>query len=62
MLNFWPEKDEGVEKWLEGEGFMAATEALSTEGDYPRIMYIVHIGVPYGMIDFAQEARRGGRA
>ena len=41
---------------------MAATGALGTGGDYPRIVYIVHIGVPYGMIDFAQETGRGGRA
>ncbi|PVH70961.1 hypothetical protein DL98DRAFT_597368 [Cadophora sp. DSE1049] len=30
--------------------------------DYPGIVYGVHIGVPYGMIDFAQETGRGGRA
>jgi superfamily II DNA helicase RecQ len=56
------EKDAAVEKWLQDAGFMAATGALGTGGDYPRIVYIVHIGVPYGMIDFAQETGRGGRA
>jgi len=56
------EKDAAVEKWLQEEGFMAATGALGTGGDYPGIVYIVHIGVPYGMIDFAQETGRGGRA
>ncbi|KAH7383390.1 P-loop containing nucleoside triphosphate hydrolase protein, partial [Cadophora sp. MPI-SDFR-AT-0126] len=56
------EKDAAVEKWLKEAGFMAATGALGTGGDYPGIVYIVHIGVPYGMIDFAQEIGRGGRA
>jgi superfamily II DNA helicase RecQ len=56
------EKDAAVEKWLQQEGFIAATGALGTGGDYPGIVYVVHIGVPYGMIDFAQETGRGGRA
>jgi len=56
------EKDAAVEQWLQAEGFIAATGALGTGGDYPGIVYIVHIGVPYGMIDFAQETGRGGRA
>ncbi|KAH7327553.1 P-loop containing nucleoside triphosphate hydrolase protein [Rhexocercosporidium sp. MPI-PUGE-AT-0058] len=56
------EKDAAVEKWLKEAGFMAASGALGTGGDYPGIIYIVHIGVPYGMIDFAQETGRGGRA
>jgi superfamily II DNA helicase RecQ len=56
------EKDAAVEKWLQKEGFIAATGALGTGGDYPGIVYVVHIGVPYGMIDFAQETGRGGRA
>ena len=56
------EKDAAVEKWLQGEGFIAATGALGSGGDYPGIVYIVHIRVPYGMIDFAQETGRGGRA
>lgn len=56
------EKNAAVEKWLREEGFIAATGALGTGGDYPGIVYVVHIGVPYGMIDFAQETGRGGRA
>ncbi|KFX86057.1 hypothetical protein O988_09786, partial [Pseudogymnoascus sp. VKM F-3808] len=56
------EKDAAVEEWLKGEGFIAATGALGTGGDYPGIVYVVHIGVPYGLIDFAQETGRGGRA
>jgi superfamily II DNA helicase RecQ len=56
------EKDAAVEKWLADEGFIAATGALGTGGDYAGIVYIVHLGLPYGMIDFAQETGRGGRA
>lgn len=42
--------------------FIAAASSLGTGGDYPGVIYIVHIGLPYGMIDFAQETGRGGRA
>ena len=54
------EKGAAVEKWLQDAGFVAATGALGTGRDYPGIVYIVRIGVPYGMIDFAQETGRGG--
>jgi superfamily II DNA helicase RecQ len=56
------DKDKAIDVWLKNEGFLAATGAVGTGGDYPGIVYIVHIGVPYGMIDFAQETGRGGRA
>ena len=56
------EKDTAVKRWLAEEGFIAATGALGTGGDYAGIVYAVHIGVPYGMIDFVQETGRGGRA
>lgn len=44
------------------DGGFAAASALGTGGDYPGVIYIVHISLPYRMIDFAQETRRGGRA
>ena len=47
--------------WMENGGFCAATGALGTGLDFPGIVYVVHIGIPYGMIDFAQETGRGGR-
>ncbi|KFZ20111.1 hypothetical protein V501_00292 [Pseudogymnoascus sp. VKM F-4519 (FW-2642)] len=56
------EKDAAVEEWLKGEGFIAATGALGMGGDYLGIVYVMHIRVPYGLIDFAQETRRGGWA
>ena len=49
------EKDTIIEKWLEDTGFIAATRALGTGGDYPGIMYIVYLGLPYSMINFTQE-------
>jgi superfamily II DNA or RNA helicase len=55
-------KEETIASWMENGGFCAATGALGTGVDFPGIVYIVHIGVPYGMIDFAQESGRGGRS
>ena len=52
---------EEIMVWMENGGFYAATGALGTRMDFPGIVYIVHIGIPYGMIDFAQETGRGGR-
>ena len=54
-------KDEVTEEWLKKGGFLTATGALGTGVDFPGVVYIVHIGVPYGLIDFAQESGRGGR-
>jgi superfamily II DNA or RNA helicase len=54
-------KEETIVLWMENGGFCAATGALGTGVDFPGIVYIVHIGIPYGMIDFAQETGRGGR-
>jgi superfamily II DNA helicase RecQ len=38
-----------------------ATSALGTGIDYPDIVYVLHVGVLYGIIDFAQESGRAGR-
>ncbi|OBT40733.1 hypothetical protein VE00_09777 [Pseudogymnoascus sp. WSF 3629] len=54
-------KDEALETWLEKGGFITATGALGTGVDFPGIVYIVHVGVPYGLVDFAQESGRGAR-
>ena len=54
-------KDEVTEKWLKKGGFLTATGALGTGVDFPGVVYIVHVGIPYGLIDFAQESGRGGR-
>lgn len=50
-----------VDRWVSDGGFIVATSALGTGVDYPGIVYVLHVGVPYGMIDFAQESGRAGR-
>ena len=54
-------KDKVVDAWLKNGGFLTATRALGTGVDFPGVIYIVHVGVLYGLIDFAQESGRGGR-
>ena len=39
-----------------------ATGALGTGIDIPGIIYIIHLGRPYGLTSFMQQAGRGGRA
>lgn len=43
-------------------GFMVATSALGTGVDFPRIVFVLHVGMPWSMIDYAQESGRGSRA
>ncbi len=38
-----------------------ATSALGTGVDFPDVVFVLHIDLPYGMIDFAQESGRAGR-
>lgn len=39
-----------------------ATSALGTGVDFPGIVFVLHVGMPWGMIDYAQASGRGGRA
>jgi superfamily II DNA helicase RecQ len=55
------EKTAQLEQWLDAGGFIVTTSALGTGVDYPGIVMVIHVGVPYGMIDFAQESGRAGR-
>lgn len=55
------ENEESISRWLEEGGFMVATSALGTGVDFPGIVFILHAGMPYGMIDYAQESGRAGR-
>jgi superfamily II DNA helicase RecQ len=41
---------------------IVATSALGTGVDFPGIVFTLHVDIPYGMIDFAQESGRAGRA
>jgi superfamily II DNA helicase RecQ len=54
-------KDEVIKEWLKKGGFLTATGALGTGVDFPGVVYIMHVGILYRLIDFAQESGRGGR-
>jgi superfamily II DNA helicase RecQ len=56
------DNEERLQTWLEQGGLIAATSALGTGVDFPGIVFVMHIDLPYGMIDYAQESGRAGRA
>jgi len=56
------DKAERLQAWVEKGGFIVATSALGTGVDHAGIVFVLHVGMPYGMIDFAQESGRAGRA
>jgi len=56
------DRAERLEEWLTEGGLIVATSALGTGVDFPGITFILHVGMPWSMIDFAQESGRGGRA
>ncbi|KAF2179188.1 P-loop containing nucleoside triphosphate hydrolase protein [Zopfia rhizophila CBS 207.26] len=56
------DRAERLEEWVEEGGFIVATSALGTGVDFPAIVFILHVGMPWSMIDYAQESGRGGRA
>jgi len=49
-----------LEEW--NEGIMFATTALGAGVDVMGIEDVVHINVPYGLLEYAQESGRGGRS
>lgn len=55
------DREERLKRWLERGGFIVATSALGTGVDFPGIVFVLHVGLPYGMIDYAQETGRAGR-
>ncbi|KAF1955661.1 hypothetical protein CC80DRAFT_88365 [Byssothecium circinans] len=55
-----PDRAERLEQWLKDGGLMVATSALGTGVDFPGVVYILHVGMPWSMIDYAQESGRGG--
>jgi superfamily II DNA or RNA helicase len=55
------DNEEKLAAWLETGGLIVATSALGTGVDFPGIVFILHMDLPYGMIDFAQESGRAGR-
>ena len=50
-----------LQEWVEKGGMMVATSALGTGVDFEGIVYILHVGTPWSMSDFAQASGRGGR-
>lgn len=48
-----------MEEWTSGA--LVATGALGAGVDVEGIKHVVHIGMPYGLINFDQESGRGGR-
>ena len=56
------DRAERLRQWLMDVGLIVATSALGTGVDFPGIVYIVHVGMPWSIIDYAQESGRGGRA
>jgi superfamily II DNA helicase RecQ len=56
------DNEERLQSWLEKGGMIVATSALGTGVDFPGIVFILHVDLPYSMIDFAQESGRAGRA
>ena len=56
------DNEERLAAWLEYGGLIVATSALGTGVDFPGVVFTLHVDVPYGMIDFAQESGRAGRA
>jgi superfamily II DNA helicase RecQ len=55
------QRSQALKSWLKSGGLITATSSLGTGVDYPQIVRVLHVGVPYGMIDFAQESGRAGR-
>jgi hypothetical protein len=56
-----PNNPEALKKWLAEGGIIVASTALGTGVSYPGVMLVVHVGLPYGLIDFSQESGRAGR-
>lgn len=56
-----PSRAEQLDRWLETGGLIVATSSLGTRLDSPEMVFILHVVIPWSMIDFAQESGRGGR-
>lgn len=55
-------REASLQQWLTHGGLIVATSALGTGVDIPNIHAVIHVDSPYGMIDFAQQSGRAGRA
>jgi superfamily II DNA helicase RecQ len=56
------EKAAVLQRWRDGEPpYIVATSAFGMGIDHPRVRWIIHVGVPWTLIDFTQEVGRAGR-
>jgi superfamily II DNA helicase RecQ len=55
------DRAERLREWVEKGGMIVATSALGTGVDFAGIVYILHVGMPWSISDFAQASGRGGR-
>lgn len=53
---------ERIQQWLKDGGLVVAILALGTGVNYPRIVFILHVGMLWSMTDYAQESGRSRRA
>jgi superfamily II DNA helicase RecQ len=55
-------KGDVLQQWVQDAGgWMVATGALGTGINIEGIVYVVHVGRPYGLTSFVQQSGRGGR-
>lgn len=56
------EKAAVLHRWRDGEPpYIVATSAFGMGIDHPHVRWVIHIGVPWTLIDFTQEVGRAGR-
>jgi hypothetical protein len=57
------DKADVLEAWTEGGGspFLVGTSGLGAGLDYAHVRLVLHVGEPYGLVDFVQESGRAGR-
>lgn len=56
------DRAERLQEWHRQGGLIVATSALGTGLDFPGVVFILHVGMPWSIVDYAQESGRGGRA
>ncbi|KAG6198721.1 hypothetical protein E4U50_007513 [Claviceps purpurea] len=56
-----PHNTKVIQSWNESGGCVVATSSLGTGVSYNDVALTMHVGMPYGLIDFAQESGRAGR-
>lgn len=56
------DRAERLEQWIKQGGLIVATSALGTGVDIAGIVLVLHVGMPWSMIDYCQESGRAGRS